>query len=463
MEFIMSITFRAFVLCFAVAVSFSQADAGPFEPKIEDVCTNSASNPKKLVLNPKLLVGQLLEKHAGITALDLDRKGDGVIYPQNAEALVNPVAACANNKCGKDVEKKLGVALIDVIAFINRHQDPIPASQSGIDARPLAGSLDFKTGLLRQFFLGLTKIEAVCSKGSSTPAAPGSAGTPSPPQQGAGTETAAAPGFFSLRQNVEDLPFSQDDQKFKGLKQASVSIVSDRVAVKSTFAVDAATGYTFGRMSFDEEGRYIGQITPFVVYNQQFVETATPAKNSRAQNVGFGVLGDLTFPAIFGGYQNVQFYPKYVTSLVTDARVLSGNFVYTPMFGIPGIDSVYYLIPEMLSFKLTPQVKAVVHDVLDAGTDAALLKKGTYYWVGPRTDLMFYGEGLLAGYTLSTTYERYRVLEGLVKNVYFLQTALNYDFGKAKLMSIQLKYQKGRNLDTLERIEQITLGLGLKF
>lgn len=227
--------------------------------------------------------------------------------------------------------------------------------------------------------------------------------------------------------------------------------------------MNLAAGYTIGRLSLDEDGHYLGQITPFLTYDQQFVETAAPAKNSRAQNIGGGLLGDLTFPSIFGGYQNVQIYPKYVRSLSNGSEVLSGNFVYTPEYGIPGIDNVLYVVPDMLSFQFTPKLKTVVHDVLQSGTNTTLTKLGSYSWIGPYLSLAVYGEGVLEGFTFITSYETYDVFKGSLPSVYLFQTQLNYDLGKSKLVSLQLNYQKGRNLDTLELINQITLGLGVKY
>ena len=228
--------------------------------------------------------------------------------------------------------------------------------------------------------------------------------------------------------------------------------------------LNLAAGYTVGRLSLDEDGHYLGQATSFLTYDQQFVQAATAAKSSRAQNIGAGIMGDITFPTwIGGGYQNVQFYPKYVRSLSNDAEVFSGNFVYTPMYGIPGIDNVYYLVPEMLSFQFTPKFKTVVHDVLNVGSDAAFAKPGTYYWYGPQLNLAVYGEGLLEGFTYTASYERYDIVQGPLPHIYLFQTALNYDISKSKLVSLQLKYQKGRNLDTLELLDQVTLGLGVKY
>jgi hypothetical protein len=422
-----------------------------------------------MVLDARKLVAQLIEKNAGITPIDLDPSGAGVVFPETSKALLNPAAFCAEKKCSQKTQSALGVAFVNLKSFIDRHAVPGQPAPS-VDTSGLDSGFD----PLRSFLLGQPAPQSVCMLAPAAPAPKpppvangGSPAAPAPgtaaPVAGGGIDWSSVPHYFSLRQQVEDLPIPQADAKFKGLKQANISWADDYVARKASFGVNLAAGYTIGRLALDEDGHYLGQITPFVTYDQQFVQAATPANSSRAQNIGGGLLGDLTFPTGFGGYQNIQIYPKYVQSLSNGAEVLSGNFVYTPEYGIPGIDNVFYVIPDTLSFQLTPKVKTVLHDVLDAGTNTTLMKLGSYSWIGPYLSLAVYGEGVLEGFTWTTSYETYDVFKGTLPSIYLFQTQLSYDIGKSKLVSLQLNYQKGRNLDTLELIHQITLGLGVKY
>jgi hypothetical protein len=444
---------------FAILISTSMwtsASAATFEPKVADVCTKSSHNPKIYLLDPRRLVGQLVEKVAGVSAIDLDASGNGVLFPENAKALLDPQGFCKGGKCSTQTQTALGTAFISLKSFVDRHGS-IAKSPGDIDTR----SLNKDDSALRRFLLGLPSAENICLLAPPSPLVAG----PSAEKPGSSTKPLLAdvPHYFALRQNVEDLAIPQSDPSFKGLKQASISWTDDMFARKSSFALDLAAGYTFGRFSLDEDGHFLGQVTPFITYDQQFVQTSNPTQNSRAQNIGVGVVGDVTFPTGFGGYQNVQFYPKYVESVSSRAKVLSGNFVYTPMYGIPGIDNVYYLVPDLLSFLITPRLKVVVNDVVTPGTNTALLKQGSYYWFGPQLQFALFGEGIFDGFTYNLSYEKYDVVRGLIPNVYLFQTSLNYDFGKSKLISVQLSYKKGRNLDTLENINQVTLGLGAKY
>ncbi|XSC43477.1 hypothetical protein ACF1BQ_036855 [Bradyrhizobium sp. RDT10] len=156
-------------------------------------------------------------------------------------------------------------------------------------------------------------------------------------------------------------------------------------------------------------------MTPFLTYDHQLVQSS--ARTTKAENIGVGFMGDLTFPALGNGSHNLAAFPKYVRSLSTDAEVFSGNLVYTPMYGIPGIDGIFYVVPEVLSFQVTPKFKFVYNDVTDAGTGMIFGSRKRYYWYGPQLNLAVYGEGALAGFVYTAGYEWYDVVNGPVSNV----------------------------------------------
>ena len=60
-------------------------------------------------------------------------------------------------------------------------------------------------------------------------------------------------------------------------------------------------------------------------------------------------------------------------------------------------------------------------------------------------------------------YEQYAVEQGSIKRVSNFTTSINYSLGASKLVTVQLQYQRGRNLDTLESVNLFSLGLGLKY
>ncbi|MBZ9728054.1 hypothetical protein LB554_29370 [Mesorhizobium sp. CO1-1-11] len=433
------------VLAYSSGIASAASD---FAPKVKDVCTASATAGKGLILNPRKFVALLVEKKAGLSAIDLDAEGNGLTYKQQAYALLSPEEFCKTSTCAKGAVDKLGDANVKLIEFVSTHSLPTKAGVNSFDTSRVAVT----TSGLGGFLEGKTEVECYSAPTTKEPAAPGPDGTP-----GSAPEL---PQHLSIRQTVEDLHYSQDDNKFKSLKQASLSLSDDRIAGKSSFSINGAVGYTVGRASFDEDGHFIGQFTPFLTYEQQYVETKT--KTTRVQNLGAGFVGDLTFP-IGGLYQNISAFPKIVRSFSSEAEFLSGNIVYTPMYGISGVDNVYYLAPGSLSFQISPSIKAAYSRILHAGTDDTLREQGSYFWIGPQISLTLFGEGVLDGFNYNISYSTFLVPNGKIKEISYFETSLSYDFGASKLMSIQAKYEKGRNLDTLEKVDQFTVGLGVKY
>jgi hypothetical protein len=395
---------RCYSLLFVLIVTYNRACAATFDPDIRFVC-----DPKTLTLSRELL--------------------------------------------NRELDHTKGSSFVDLISFLNRHRKLPDPQKGGVDTRGLAisgekPSESLSARSITAFLNGQTK--APCYKGMQMTAMPGG--------PGASDQGAVAPPFLALRQTVDDLKYEQGSDGFKAAKAANLSASNDRISNKYSVGIDSALGYVLPRRSLDEQGNLIEQIVPFVTYNQQFVQAATPKSSSYAQNLGAGVTGDVT---LFERH-NVSFTPKYTESVRNSARLFSGAFAYTPMYGIPGVDNVYYIVPDMLSFLVTPQFRYVFRDVDNVGRDLTFLGPGDYSWYGARINFNLFGEGSLDGFGYNLTYDQYQVDRGKVKHVSNFQTSISYDVGANKNVSIVVKYQRGRNLDTLESINLFTVGLGLK-
>lgn len=454
-----------FVVSAASILSLRAIAAGPFNPTVANVCIKSPENPTKLILDPKLVTGQLVEKTLAISSIDLNSKGTGIDPAQEVEALLNPTAFCATSACGSKVVQQLLPGYSKLMTFLKLHNvTPVPGKES-IDTSKLIDPQN-QYALIAQFLRGNPGAPAATCTAAATPggAGPGGPGGGSTGGSGQTGGNAAPPGYFALRQTPQDLAIPQSSQNFKGAKSASISFSDDQVAQKVNFAVTSAAGYTFGPTPLDPAGRYVSQLTPYVLYNQTTVETHVAKNNSDVEDIGFGLLGDLNSPTGFdGAYQDVKVSPQYVQSMRNGAQVVSGNFIYTPQYGIPGIDSAVYVIPNVLSAKLTPELKFAANDVIEPGAGATALQSGSFYWIGPYADLKLFGEGPLNGFTYDVSYETYEVFEGLLKQIALFQTTLAYSFGTNQLMSIQASYNYGRDLNTLEKLNIVTVGLGLKY
>jgi len=463
---------------FCVLVGSCQvAGAVTFEPKVEDVCLPSAQKPGVLVLDREALLAQLVQTTHGINTVMMKVSAGGAIYDREVQIVENPSELCGvqEGACKAADNKKLGEAIIELANFFNRHRQPIDPKKGGFDTRGLAvsgeGAGQLSSASIDRFLRGHVDAHAAtCVKppeqsgaAGASAGGPPAGGAPRGGTPGGGVPNAAPTPFISLRQTVDDLKYSRtspsDTQAFKAAKPANLAASNDRIAGKYSVAVDAALGYVFPRRSFDDKGNFIGQFIPFITYDQVFVQTTSAKTSSYVQNLGAGLTGDMT---VFESH-NLAVTPKYVESLRNDARVFSGTFAYTPMYGIPAVDSVLYIIPNTLSFQITPQLKYIIRDVTAAGTGLTVLNPGDYSWYGGRVSLTMFGEGIMDGFTYNVGYEEYAASEGNLRRVSNFLTAIGYTFGDAKLASILLQYQRGRNLDTLESVNVFTLGLGLKY
>lgn len=453
-----------------VLLSSSQVGlaATTFEPKVEEVCVPATPGSSKLVMSRAKVLAKLIQRVHGIDTEMMNVSSGGAVYKREVEILLDPLALCApaqlaNGSCKDADSAKLGEALSELQNFLQLHQRPVDEAKGGIDTRPLAisgesGGPLTPASVLHFLTNAVEQPLAACYK-PVQPAGGSSGGGGS----GATAKNDETAPFISLRQTVDDLKYSQtsprDAQGFKAAKAANLAASNDRILDKHSVTVNAALGYVFPRRSFDEKGNFIGQFIPFVTYDQQFIQTTSPKTSSYIQNLGAGMTGDMT---LFERH-NLAATPKYTESLRNNARVFSGTFAYTPMYGIPGIDSALYVIPETLSFVVTPQLKYIIRDVTSAGTNLTVLNPGDYSWYGGRVNLSMFGEGLLDGFTYNIGYEQYAATEGNLKHISNFLTSIAYSYGDAKLVSIMLQYQRGRNLDTLESVNLFTLGLGLKY
>ena len=163
------------------------ADAAPFEPKMDDICTPSPATPSSSskIDRDQLVDAALDTEHVTLYSLGPrfkhprstrpDEKGLG---PQDWLAIMlSPEDACGKDGsfCRKGTLASLGKAQTDVQAFLERHLKPLPKDESGFEitrvrqspptAIPLQGPVP-----LQEFFDSSTKyFEASCVSAAAAP------------------------------------------------------------------------------------------------------------------------------------------------------------------------------------------------------------------------------------------------------------------------------------------------------
>ena len=436
---------RILVAISFIAASSSVAHAA-FNPNPSDICHGQPATERPI--DPDTLLWRLLTSHS-ISPPDLQIGPGDNSYTLRSNAILNPGLYCQQHTCGKDTERGLTAAQDELLRFWNTNahtpgpKDKFYVSPPATDANP--------NPILEKFFRNTKEAHAVClAERAQQPSKPNAAA-------GGGPEV-------RIRKSTTDLRVKQSSKAFKGLERASFSLTQDYVANTRAYDIEGVVGVGLGPIQLNEKNLASLELIPYVGYTRQLTQGGAKATQNNVDNVAVGLIGDWIFP-IDTYYQDFQFYPQLVHSNRTDANVLSGNAVFTPDFPIPGIGGKY--LPYQgapVSFLLTVQVKTVFGEVVDAGHDPTLSAAKDFVRVGPRVGATIFGEdGIFAGWSLGAIYEYQRVLQGQFTDVSRFDATLAYTMPGQEFWSLQLKYSDGRDLNTLERLQQLTLGVGLKY
>jgi hypothetical protein len=452
-----------------------QAEAAVFEPKVADICDPAPTATKNGNLQPTLLFGQLLDDpYTGFMP------GDVALFTTRAD-LVHAILAgdsyCAADPstgadkgagCPKDatarknLNTKLAHALDQLTGYLQRHSVPVNPNLGGYQF-----TFAVTTANVTDLFTNpKTKLAPVCLAGH-TPA-----GSPPPP---AASDQSRVPGRLIIRNAVSDLSVAQGSDAFKTLQRASISVTDDVINQSRSYAVQGVVGYGFGQAPVPNWGDAFAEAIPFVSYTRQYVEGANPNKLADIDNIGAGLLGDLLFPALpfqnafgptSGMYNDLALTTQVVHSNTSNTDILSGQLTYTPYLNptvVPGI-----MVPERVGdflIMLTPQLLFIYGDVLDSGGNAVLSQTGTFDRIGAHLGLSIKADtGVFSGIGLNATYDAQRSYgTGSIPYIELFTSTLSYTFPQQQYWSLQLSYNDGRNLDTLQKEQVVTLGLGLKY
>jgi hypothetical protein len=463
-----------FVCLVFLLTVMSQAKADVFEPKMADICVPTPSATMNGKIQPLLLLNQLLDDpDVGVTLGDLP----GTITPdREVSAVLAGAAYCkkdnphqqtppgcpADDKTREAAAKSFAHAQVLLLDYFQRHSTPVQSNVGGYQFTFAPTNAN-----ISDFFLNPhSTLVPVCMAGRT------SAGTSSPP---VATDKSRTSGRLIIRNAVTDLPVAQSSDAFKGLKSASLSITDDVVHASTAYAVQGVVGYGIGQTPVPGWSGAYGELIPFGEYTRQFVEGANPNKLANIDNIGIGLVGDLLFPALAfqdaipftrGMYNDLNFVPQVVHSDVSNTDIVSGKFVYTPYIDptvLAGIGTTERVGDFLVMF--TPQLVFLYGDVANTTTTAVLNQTGTYERLGTHLEFSVKADtGVISGFGLNAAYDYQRSYgNGPFSNISLFTGTLSYSPPKQNYWSVQLQYLNGRNLDTLQNQQMVTLGVGLKY
>jgi hypothetical protein len=440
---------RVIAVGFASLLASQAGSAASLDPKLDDVCTPSPVAPaSRSRIDTHKLVGFLL-KSQGIHDLDLDPKGNDVTFEAKVRAVTNFNTFCSGNGCSIDTTAKLSGAASALIDFLVRSSRPVPPGQSGFDVHPPVGD-ELNSKRLEAFLIKGETYQVACLAGPQKVATT----TPGEVQQQAKKLLSGV----VVRNKIDDLRIASTDKKFDSLDSATLSFNDDYIKRTRTVAAKAVIGYQFENSPFGDYSNLI----PYMAFENKSVRADNPKDIQNIGNIGGGVLADFN-PRIFGYYQNINLFANFLHSYVTDTDLLTGNIVITPDFMFPGVGIAYNPSDGPVSFLLKPQAKALYGTVINAGTDPNLAAKSDYARAGGRVELWIFGEKEpFKLFSFNSAYEYLDVLRGPFGAIWRFENTLHYTFPGQENWSLQLSYVDGRNLDTLNREKQITLGVGYK-
>lgn len=445
---------------FLLAVLVASPAAADFNPELKQVCTPKEIKPGEFgQISSRKLLGHAI-KSAGLSAIDLDTEGNEVSLTAEKEAILNPDQYCkVRDRCSKGTLEKLAEVYTNIDGFI-RNNDPryVVRSKKGYyDIRSDSDSTKRVTvrELLADKIVGVT---ARCVMPPSDGVADGKDDKKEEAKNAHPDKTPVAHRFM-IRKKVTDLQYAQEDKQFKGLDRASLSVADDYLKRNITYNLSGVAGFGISHISLGKSAD--ADIVAYTTYTKQTIAGNAPKNSKDVDNIGLGVLASALFPA-FGDYHAVQVYPQYLRSNVSEGELFSGNIVYSPQTW-PGVGAPFPLFGDLVGL-FTPQAKFIWGRVTAHGRDPDFIADKDFSRVGGRLEfLMLMDDGLLKGLSWRNAYEYQYGMRGYYRSVDRFESTLSFKFPDQQNWSIDLAYVSGRNLDTLELQQQLTLGLGLKY
>lgn len=446
---------RSLVAALAVLISFSVTAFAAFEPDMNSVCapTPVTADSGSRVVPEKFIWALFLANKLTPISLGI-RASDGYLDEMYAAVLARDY--CGSHACEKGARDNLINAKEDLQRFLETHGRR-PKGKGYFVSPPLTA--ENLHAVMVSFLRGRVDVRALCIGKKVENEA-------KPPEK----SKVSLLDRVRLRKSPTDLGVAQRTSSgkinpaFKKVAPAKFTASRDYLAHKSTFNIDATLGYAFGPFQFSKESPAYGEIVPYFRFSRQSVQSDDP-NAADVRNIAGGVVSNFFLEGIGGHFVQVEYYPEYLHSNRTGANVLSQNLVVTPDLPLPGFGGPEPLYPDApVSVAASLQLIGTYVNVMNDGGDTALRDSNQVERIGPKAQIWLYGdEKPFEGWSFTASYEFLKATRGPLYALRRFETTLSYALPDSPFWSVNLDYVNGRNLQTLEEQQQITLGLGLKY
>jgi hypothetical protein len=262
------------------------------------------------------------------------------------------------------------------------------------------------------------------------------------------------------------------DASLKGLTPATIGFDANMVAHTHTYTATTLMGYGLGTWTLSREATEA--LYPYVSYSLNSVNSH-PVKSGNFDNLSVGMLSDTVFPFL-GMESEVLIYPQFTRSLYDHASSLTIGAAYEPEPVLPFINAPY-AVDKLVYVSLVPAGNVVYTHVIDAGTDPLLATTSNFLRAGPGLSAHLYGyeDGPLKQFSFGANYTYFGSMDGTTPTFSDFQAAISFSplagsaaggggaSSASQNFTITLKYVAGRDLSSLKKQQDLTLGVGLKF
>lgn len=267
------------------------------------------------------------------------------------------------------------------------------------------------------------------------------------------------PPELRLRKNIDDLGKERagNADVFNAIETASIAYTRDVEAGRSVWDIDALLGY-----SVDLGHQDWRTLVPFVQVTRQLASNTDGDKATNISKLSFGLAANWTTvrPAI----GRFTLAPRYITDFSGDSRIGDLRLSFTPP--LHGQDQICgYREFGPVGFLCDAEAVVKVGRVFEDGGILTLADKHWYTRYGVRPSVAFTGTGAFKDVSWLTSYRAMFSRDHERDWLPLLESSLNWGLntGDYKLLVAKLSYADGKDEDTKQRLEKLTLGFGLRF
>ncbi|TKT92668.1 hypothetical protein [Dyadobacter frigoris] len=253
-----------------------------------------------------------------------------------------------------------------------------------------------------------------------------------------------------IRESAEDITRTTTQKAISKAKPAIFSYARDFSEHTNTWLAKGAIMYPFRRKG-------ILVVAPSVTFNRVISKDEKKMANSLVPKVG--LYFDVDGKGIFSRHL-LRLTANYATDFDFKSSQAGAELEWEPVLGnLPGL-GVYYRIMEGFEYRLQTFLHAESGHIFDQGEKENLKSSSTYFRAGGKlgVDFRFFSK-----IEINAAVRYLYGFSSVPEHSPYYTASSSYLIGANQNIAIKLDYQKGYVPLTSEKVENVVLGLGIKF